>query len=179
MSDEFSPHHTRITCARWGRKGRPGRAALTFRDFVSVKSEVDQSAGADIVEAVSTEAGNVVIFAEVAVLDPYRHRCRVDFLDNAQAPDVDASFGTDNGDAIVLRCTIRGESSVGEERCVIVLSSQVLAVEHRVAKRGPALTNAAFGIPSVVGIDATEVGVKVTVSTVGEQSGRDVLDVEA
>src|SRR6185312_8853354 len=127
MSDEFSPHHTRTTCARWGRKGRPGRAALTFRDFVSVKSEVDQSAGADIVEVVGGKCVRARgISREVAILNPYRHRSSVDFLDNTETPDLDIRLAGKSCQRI---------SDVNQTRRVIILSSQVLAVEDRVPKR--------------------------------------------
>ena len=136
------------------RKGRPGGAALTFRDFVSVKSEVDQSAGADIVEVVGIKGvGARQISREVAVLDPYRHRRSVDFLDNTKTPDLDRALTIEvRTREITHSATVAISWAVKNiGRRVVVLSSQVLAVEDRVTKWRPTLTDTALGVPSVVG----------------------------
>ncbi len=136
------------------RKGRPGGAALTFRDFASVRSEVDQSAGADIVEVVGGKGVRARgISREVAILDPYRHRSSVDFLHNTETPDLNRALSRENVIGII-RNTV-GDVSIAIEvnkACrVVILSSQVLAVEDRVTEWGPALTDTSLGVPSVVG----------------------------
>ena len=84
------------------QRSRPEGRLPVEVDVGGTRSEVDQSAGADIVEVVGAEASNVVALAEMTVLDPYRHRGSVDFLDNTQTPDLDIGFGA-NDDVRIVR----------------------------------------------------------------------------
>ena len=56
----------------------------------------------------------VVFVAHVAILEPDRHRSRVDFLDDTEAPDIEFRVGAETGDGAA------------------VLAVQIFAVEYRV-----------------------------------------------
>ena len=101
-------------------------------------SEVDQSAHADVLEVfVGNAFGVVIAVIKVAILDPDRHCCCVDFLDNAAADDLSPVVGGTDVGKLRLR---EGAAS---------FDVLVLAVENGVTERVPALADTGLAVPSL------------------------------
>ncbi len=143
------------------RKKPPGEGRLRYLR-VLIELEVDQSTGGYFVEVVRREAAEVYIDGidtKMAILNPQRHRCSVDFLHGTEAPHFDF--------AVSDKPTVERPAAINIDDAV-AFCTLILAVQDGMTKRVPTLPDTAFEVPGIVRCGTAIKEVEMTVSTVNE-----------